>query len=92
MADDEVGVPRDALKGLLTGKDTLSRFIEGILNQILEAQMTEHLKARPHERTQERQGYATVSRLAAGLDIQGQGPCQPKAGSSLPLPDVRCDS
>ena len=63
MADDEVSISRDALKGLLTEKDTLSRCIEGILNQILEAQMTEHLQARPHERTQERQGYRNGSRV-----------------------------
>jgi transposase-like protein len=44
-------------------KEPLAKLIETILNQILEAQMTEHLKARPHERTEDRQGYRNGSRL-----------------------------
>jgi transposase-like protein len=44
-------------------KEPLAKLIETILNQILEAQMTEHLKAKPHERTEDRQGYRNGSRL-----------------------------
>ncbi|EQD76055.1 transposase mutator type [mine drainage metagenome] len=39
------------------GPEGLAKRVETVLNQILEAQMTEHLGARPHERTAERQGY-----------------------------------
>lgn len=31
--------------------------MEQVLNQVLEAQVTEQLKAGPYERTEERQGY-----------------------------------
>jgi transposase-like protein len=44
---------------LLSGQDGLSKLIEVVLNQILEAQVTEALGADRHERTEERQGYRT---------------------------------
>ena len=57
MAEDDVSVAHDLLPGLLNGPEGLARLIEAILNQILQAQMTEHLRASPYERTPERQGY-----------------------------------
>jgi transposase-like protein len=63
VAHYEVNVPRELLPGLLVDKEPLAKLIETILNQILEAQMTEHLKAKPHERTEDRQGYRNGSRL-----------------------------
>jgi len=63
VAHYEVNVPRELLPGLLMDKEPLAKLIETILNQILEAQMTEHLKAKPHERTEDRQGYRNGSRL-----------------------------
>jgi transposase-like protein len=63
VAHYEVNVPRELLPGLLVDKEPLAKLIETILNQILEAQMTEHLKARPHERTEDRQGYRNGSRV-----------------------------
>ncbi len=42
---------------LLNGPEGLAKLAEAVLNQVLEAQMTEHLGASPHERTAERQGY-----------------------------------
>lgn len=63
MAHYEVNVPKKLLPGLLMDKEPLAKLIETILNQILEAQMTEHLKARPHERTEDRQGYRNGSRI-----------------------------
>ncbi len=57
MAEDDVSVAHDLLPGLLNGPEGLARLIEAILNQILKAQMTEHLRASPYERTPERQGY-----------------------------------
>ncbi|EQD76671.1 transposase mutator type, partial [mine drainage metagenome] len=57
MADYDVSVGRDLLPGILNGPEGLAKLVETVLNQILEAQMTEHLGAGPHERTAERQGY-----------------------------------
>ncbi|EQD55445.1 transposase mutator type, partial [mine drainage metagenome] len=57
MADYDVSVGRDLLPGILNGPEGLAKLVETVLNQVLEAQMTEHLGASPHERTAERQGY-----------------------------------
>ena len=57
MADYEINVDRDMLPGLPNGPEGLAKLVETVLNQVLEAQMTEHLGAEPHERTTERQGY-----------------------------------
>jgi transposase-like protein len=47
----------DALLQRLFQSDGLKPLLEQVLNQVLQAQVTEHLQASPHERTQERQGY-----------------------------------
>ena len=57
MADYEINVGRDMLPGLLNGPEGLAKLVETVLNQVLEAQMTEHLGAEPHERSADRQGY-----------------------------------
>ncbi len=57
MADYEINVSRDLMPGLLNGPEGLAKLLETVLNQVLEAQLTEHLGASPHERTAERQGY-----------------------------------
>ena len=48
--------PED-LVGLLTENDAMSQLLTSVLNQVLEAQCTEQLKARPFERNEDRQGY-----------------------------------
>ncbi|MBL0355335.1 MAG: transposase [Dechloromonas sp.] len=45
------------LPGLLNGQDGLAKLVEAVLNQVLEAQVTETLGATRHERTDERAGY-----------------------------------
>lgn len=57
MAGYEVSVGRDLLPGLLSGQDGLAKLVEAVLNQILEAQVTEALGAERHERTEDRAGY-----------------------------------
>ncbi|HUW97214.1 MAG TPA: IS256 family transposase [Acidiferrobacter sp.] len=57
MAEYEVSVGKDLLPGLLNGSEGLAKLVEAVLNQILDAQMTEHLGAVPHERSPDRQGY-----------------------------------
>ena len=56
-AENDVGVAQSLLPGLLNEPEGLARLVETVLNQILAAQMTEHLGASPYERTPERQGY-----------------------------------
>ncbi len=57
MAHYQVTVDRDLLQGLLVRDDGLARLVEHVVNQILDAQATEQLKAKPYEHTEERQGY-----------------------------------
>ena len=60
MAQYHVTIDSELLQHLFLSdaKDSsVSKLLESILNQILEAQATEQLRAAPYERTQERQGY-----------------------------------
>lgn len=57
MAQYQVTVDDEVLQHLFIRDDGLARLVEQVLNQILEAQVTEQLKAKPYERTEERQGY-----------------------------------
>jgi len=57
MAHYQVTVDDEVLQQLFSRDDGLARLVEQVLNQILEAQVTEQLKAKPYERTDERQGY-----------------------------------
>lgn len=45
------------LVGLLTENDAMAQLLTTVLNQVLDAQCTEQLKAKPFERNEERQGY-----------------------------------
>lgn len=62
MAGYDVGVGQELLPGLLSGQDGLAKLVEVVLNQILEAQVTEALGAGRHERTEERTGYGNGTR------------------------------
>ena len=53
MAGYEVSVGKELLPGLLSGQDGLAKLVETVLNQILEAQVTETLAAERFERTEE---------------------------------------
>lgn len=57
MAGYDINVGRDLLPELLSGQNGLAQLVEAVLNQILEAQVTETLGAERHERSDERQGY-----------------------------------
>src|SRR5687768_5977472 len=57
MAGYDISVGKDLLPGLLGNQDGLAKLVETVLNQILEAQVTESLGADRHERSEERQGY-----------------------------------
>lgn len=57
MAGYELGVGKELLPGLLSGQDGLAKLVEAVLNQVLEAQVSEALGAERHERSEDRQGY-----------------------------------
>lgn len=57
MADYDLTLSHDAIPALLEQPAALGKLVETILNQVLEAQMREHLGADRYERSEERDGY-----------------------------------
>ncbi|MBX6396552.1 MAG: IS256 family transposase, partial [Alicyclobacillaceae bacterium] len=57
MAQYQITLNDDLLHGLFQGDGGVARLLEEVLNQILQAQVTEQLQAAPYERTEQRQGY-----------------------------------
>lgn len=57
MASYEITLNSEHLAGLLTDDKGLQGFAETVLNQVLEAQVTEHLGAQRYERNTERKAY-----------------------------------
>jgi putative transposase len=63
MTDYNVTVGKDLLPELLSGQDGLAKLIESVLNQILEAQVSESLNAEPYERSEGRACYRNGYRI-----------------------------
>ena len=65
MAAYDLTLSRDAIPALLDQPAALGKLVETILNQVLEAQMRDHLGAERYERCEEREaigmGIAIVS-------------------------------
>ena len=57
MAQYQVTIDDEILQHLFVRDDGLARLVEQVVNQVLEAQATEQLKAKWYERTPDRQGY-----------------------------------
>ena len=57
MATIEITIDDEKIQELLHGDRGMAALLEPILNQILQAEMTEHLKAKPGEQTDDRRGY-----------------------------------
>lgn len=57
MAQYDIKLNSEEVVGLLTDNDQFSKLMETIINQVLEAQMTEHLGADSYERSDDRSGY-----------------------------------
>jgi transposase-like protein len=57
MAHLQVTIDTDKLKDLFASDEGMAALAEEILNQVLDAQMTEHLQAKPYERTDRRRAY-----------------------------------
>jgi transposase-like protein len=63
MAEYKINLRSDLLPGLMNEGNGLAKLVEVVLNQVLEAQISEHLGAALHERSEERQGYRNGSRV-----------------------------
>ena len=61
MATIEITFDSDQLQTLLQSDDRFQHLLESALNQLLQAEMTEHLQAAPKERTDKRRGYRNGS-------------------------------
>ena len=57
MAVYEVSLNSEQLSGLLTSDSGLQQLVETVLNQVLDAQVSEHIQAQPSERSTQRQAY-----------------------------------
>jgi Transposase, Mutator family len=57
MSDYHVTIDGETVHGLFQGDAGLAKLLEQVLNQVLEAQVSEQLGAERYERTEERQGY-----------------------------------
>jgi len=57
MTHYKLNVDAEAVQGLFTRDDGLAGLVEQIVQQVLEAQVTDYLQAQPYERTTERRGY-----------------------------------
>src|SRR5690606_25592536 len=57
MAQYQITVDGEMLHQLFRGDEGVGKLLECVLNQVLEAQVSEHVKAEPYERTHERAGY-----------------------------------
>ena len=57
MADYEITVPETLLSSLLSEQEGLAKLLEEVLNQILDAQVNEHVGAKRYERSQQRVAY-----------------------------------
>ena len=61
MATFEITIDEEKIQELLHGDRGMAVLLEPILNQILQAEMTDYLGAAPGERTDDRQGYRNGS-------------------------------
>jgi len=57
MTQYQLTLDSDAVQHLFTGDGQLGRLVEAVLNQVLNAQVTEQLQVAPYERSEQRQGY-----------------------------------
>ncbi len=61
MAQYKITLDEKNVQGLFAGEG-LKKLVEDVVNQVLQAQVTEQLGAQPYERTEERKGYRSGSR------------------------------
>ena len=61
MADLQFTIPADKIQAMLFGERGMEVLTEELFNQLLQAEMTEHLGASPGEQTKKRRGYRNGS-------------------------------
>lgn len=61
MATIEIELDDEKIRDLLQSDRGMAALLEPVLNQLLQAEMTEHLQAKPRERTAERRGWRNGS-------------------------------
>jgi putative transposase len=57
MTQYQLTLDGETVQRLFGENEQLRQMLESVVNQVLEAQVAEHLQAEPYERTQERRGY-----------------------------------
>ena len=57
MTQHQLTIDDEMLHGLFQDDQGLARLVESVLNQILESQVADQLRAMPYQRSEERQGY-----------------------------------
>ena len=57
MTQYQITLSDEIVHGLFKEDGAMAKLVEQVLNQVLEAEVTETLQAKPYERTEERQGY-----------------------------------
>ena len=57
MSQYQVTLSDETVHGLFKEDGAMAKLVEQVLNQVLAAEVTETLQAKPYERTEERQGY-----------------------------------
>jgi transposase-like protein len=57
MTQYQVTLNEQTLQRLFSGDSQLAQLLESVLNQVLDAQVSEQLQAERYERTDQRQGY-----------------------------------
>jgi len=62
MAQYNITVDDEVLKGLFSGDAGAAKLLEQVLNQVLQAQAAEQVQAMPYERSEDRQGYRNGTR------------------------------
>jgi len=70
----QITLSDEIVHGLFKEDGAMVRLVEQVLNQVLEAEVTETLQAKPYERTEERQGYrnwpvGVVSASGTGWEV-----------------------
>ncbi len=57
MTQYQLTLDSETVQRLFTGDGQLGRLLEAVLNQVLNAQVSEQLQVAPYERSEQRQGY-----------------------------------
>ena len=61
MTQIQISFDEDTLREVLLGDKGAEVLLEKVMNEVLQAEMTEHLGAEPGEQTDERRGYRNDS-------------------------------